>query len=169
MSLDFLASATFWSAAAAVATFIAAAIALWVGTLPARMDRERQRVIRNRLLPPILDDIRELRRVLAVDGDRMAEMMVPAAGAPSAPEAFRLRYFVGPLDSLKTGIQYTHIFEPELAAALLALDAKMQRLIRLRRAIAPGTTDADDAREEVRIAWNGLMDATTRVLDIAGP
>jgi hypothetical protein len=169
MDLQFLTSATFWSAAAAVATFIAAAIALWVGTLPARIDRDRQRVIRDRLLPAVLADIRELRRALGVDGDRMAEMMVPAGGANTPPDAFRLRYFVGPLTSLKTAIQYTHIFEPELAAALLSLDAQMERLIRLRQAIAPGSVDEADAREEVRIAWNGLMDATSRVLQIAGP
>jgi hypothetical protein len=160
MSFHFLASATFWSAAAAVATFIAAAIALWVGTLPVRMDQDRRKVIRGRLLAEILEEIRELRRVLGVDADEMAEMMV------QQNEGFRVRYFVGPLNSLKTAVQYTHIFEPELAAALLSVDARMERLIRLRQAIASGTSDQDDARDEVRIAWNGLVAATTLVLQI---
>jgi hypothetical protein len=170
MSFDFLASATFWSAIAAIATFIAAAIALWVGTLPARLDRERQIVIRNRLLPPVLDELRELKRALGVDGDEMAQMMVPyvADGAP-AHEGFRLRYFIAPLNALKPAVQYTHIFEPELAAALLSVEARMQRLIRLRDAIAGGTPNQADARDEVRIAWNGLMAAVTRVLEIAEP
>jgi hypothetical protein len=167
MGLDFLASDTFWSAVSAIATFIAAAIALWVGTLPARMDRDRQKVIRKRLLPAVIEEIRELRRVLGVDADEMAQMMVPALNSGRQHEGFRVRYFVGPLNTLKTAVQYTHIFGPELAAAFLSVDAKMERLIRLRDAIAAGTPDEADARDEVRVAWNGLMAATTRALEIA--
>lgn len=169
MSFELLASDTFWTAASAIATLAAVVVALWVGTLPARQENERQKVIRARLLPTVLEEIRELRRVLDVDADEMAEMMVPAISENWGPqhEGFRLRYFIGPLNALKTAVQYTHSFGPELAAALLSVDAKMERLIRLRQAIAPGTPDQADAREEVRIAWNGLMAATSRVLEIA--
>lgn len=168
MGLELLTSATFWTAVSAIATFAAVAVALWVGTLPARLDAQRQKIIRARLLPTVIEEIRELRRVLDVDADEMAQMMVPAGieSHDRVREGFRLRYFIGPLNALKTAVQFTHIFDPELAAALLSVDAKMERLIRLRQAIAPGTPNEEDAREEVRIAWNGLMAATTRVLQL---
>ncbi len=171
MGLEFLTSATFWSAAAAVATFAAAAIALWVGTLPARMDRDRQKVIRTRLLSAVFEELRDLQRVLGVDGDEMAEMMVPAMAANGSQqhEGFRLRYFIGPLNALKVAVQYPHIFEPELAAALLSVNAKMDRLVRLRQAILARHSDQADAREEVRITWNALSAAIAHLSGLVKP
>jgi hypothetical protein len=136
--------------------------------LPARMDRKRQKVIRDLLLPGILEELRALLRVLDVDGEKMAEMMIPASGDQAEhQESFRLRYFVAPLNSLRTALPYTHIFEPELAAALLTVNARMERLIALRAAIVPGTVCEADARDEVRIAWTSLVEATRRVLEVA--